>query len=216
MSKSFRDLVEAINSREAKEKAPTNGKVGGEPKADGEKAFAKAHGYPVEKGGEYDYANSTKNSDDVLNARKQKEADLDSAGQKDSVQQGTSKLKDLSGFMGKKTPARRGDSKDGNKVAVRMSPSSVEAFKEEVEDIAEDNYVVSDLVKIVKSGKSSKVNFRDGDATLVNVMTAKKMMEIYNQLNPDNAEKFRETVNKNAAGFLKMMNFTMTSRKGSK
>lgn len=215
MTKSFRDLVEAINSRKAKEKAPTEGKVGGEPSADGEKAFAKAHGYPVEKGGEYDHAYPTKNSDDVLNARKQKEADLDQAGEKDTVQLATSKLKDLSGFMGKKTRAGRGDKEDGDKVAVRISPSSVEAFKEEVEEIAEDA-IVSELAKIVKSGKPSKINFKDGDATLVNAITAKKMMEIYNQLNPDNAEKFRETVNKNAAGFLKMMNFTMTSRKGSK
>ena len=44
MAKSFRDLVRAINEVNI---APTEGKVGGKPKAKGEAEFAAAHGYPV-------------------------------------------------------------------------------------------------------------------------------------------------------------------------
>lgn len=227
MSKSFRELIEALNARKTKEKAPTKGKVGGEPNTDGEKEFAKAHEYPVKKGGEYDRAYPTKNSDDVLNARKQKEVDMDQPGEKTPVEQGTSKLKDLSGFKDRKTVARQGDKSEGDNQILRKSPSAVQAFKEEKvvkyfdkkvkekeleikesEELIED--VASELNKIAESGKSGKINFKDGDTTNVSPVVAKKMMETYNQLNSENAKKFRETINKDATGFLKMMNFSLT------
>lgn len=208
MSKSFRDLVEALNARKRKEKYPTDGKVGGKPYADGEKDFADAHGYPVKKGGEYDQEYPTKNTDDVLNARKAKEVDMDQPGEKNPVQQGTSKLKDLSGFMGKKTKNMGRGSKTQGDLDIVTGPSTVKAFKEEVEEEIQED-VAQALQKIAKSGTSGVIKFADGDTTKVDSNTAKKMLAIHSKLSPENAKKFRETINHDAAGFLKVMNFSM-------
>lgn len=267
MSKSFRELVEAINAR----KPPMHGKVGGPPKAKGEEEFADENEYPVTTGGKDDTASPFKNADNVLNARKAKQTSNLSnkvPGERSKINQGSSEVKQLAGFKGSQTPPNHGDTRDGDKKPVRTSKSAVSSVTEETEDLDElsnkklKSYskkasreldtaktfvnqmlgkntrrinkridgvslanrkikeetdltedVTSELGKIAKSGKSGQVTFGDGDKTNVNASTAKKMMETYNKLNPDNARKFRDTINGSAAGFLRMMKF---SDKGSK
>lgn len=202
----FIELIEAINTRKKKDKAPTEGNVGGKPKAAGSADFAASHGYPVKPGGETDRAHPA-GSDDVLNARDTKETDQDENeknGERDIVQQGTAVLKDLSGFMNKKTKPNFGDNQQGDINLVR-GPSSVEVINEDVVDHLED---------IVKSNKDGAVSFEDGDTAKVNLDTAKNMLNVLKQLNQTNAKKFHELVNKDAEGFLKMLKFSANWGKG--
>lgn len=72
---------------------------------------------------------------------------------------------------------------------------------------------VSDtLVKIAKSGKAAQVTFADGDTAEVNPKSAKKLLDTQSKLNAANAKKFNGALNKSAADFLKMMNFSGPSK----
>ena len=86
MSKSFRELIEAINKKKDELR----------PRSGGEADFAKSQGYPAsdEIGGENDREYPAKGTDDVLNARKAKETHAHNnkvAGERSPIQQGTSK-----------------------------------------------------------------------------------------------------------------------------
>lgn len=152
MSKSFRELVEAINK-----KAKDDLAIGSKNRAKGHRKFVAAHTVKVNDLED----NGTTNKDAVVaNSAK---ADNTVAGEREPVKQGTSKL------------------------------------KEDVSDI---------LVKIAKSGKASMVTFADGDTAQVNSKSAKKLLDTQSKLNDANAKKFKDTLNKSAAGFLKMMNFS--------
>lgn len=230
MSKSFRDLVESLNAKNRK-KAPTHGKVGGEPRSKGEADFAKDQGYPVKVGGDTDKPYPVKGTDDVVNRRNAKETQNVSntvAGEKEKKTQGNSTMKDLSGFKGQQTPLRMGDKREGDTKPVRTSPSAAAVFgsktasraggsatgektlvktsKSAVKPVSED--VATQLGNIAKGAQGGTIKFVDGDTSNVSLATAKKMLGIASSLSPDNAKKFRETINKSAVGFLKMMKFS--------
>lgn len=158
MSKSFRDLVEAINK-----KAKNDLAVGSENRDKGTVKFVAAHDvksvYPADK--------DDGKTISILNAKKtaphSAKHDNAVAGERKIVSQGTSKV---------------------------------------VEDVS------SMLTKIAKSGKSSMVTFADGDTAKVDSKSAKKLLNIQANLNSENGKKFKESINKNAAGLLKMMNFS--------
>jgi hypothetical protein len=155
MSKSFRELVEAINK-----KAEDDLAIGSKNRAKGHRKFVAAHTVNVNNLED----NGVTNKVAVANSAK---ADNTVAGERKPVKQGTSKL------------------------------------KEDVSDL---------LVKIAKSGKASMVTFADGDTAQVNSKSAKKLLDTQSKLNDANAKKFKDTLNKSAAGFLKMMNFSGPSK----
>ena len=227
MSKSFRELVEAINKRaetssHSEKEFSFDDKAHG-PKPAGEVEFAATQGYPVKVGSENDKVYVYPKTDDLLNARKMKQANHSNTtnGERSVVSQGSSKMNDASGFKDKQMPANYGDKRQGDMKPVR-GPSSVETYKEENQTFAElfnrtqsevnEEQIVEDvasmLMKISHTGKPGEVTFDDGDTTTVNVTTAKRMMETYSKLNSQNAEKFRSTINGSATGFLKMMKFS--------
>lgn len=156
MSKSFRELVEAINK-----KAKDDLAIGSKNRAKGHRKFVAAHSVKA-----VDLEDNSTTNKDAIVANSAK-ADNTVAGERDPVKQGTSKL------------------------------------KEDVSDL---------LAKIVKSGKSSHVTFADGDTAEVDPKLAKKLLDTHSKLNSANAKKFKDTLNKSAAGFLKMMDFSGSSK----
>jgi len=193
MAKSFRDLVRAINEVNI---APTEGKVGGKPKAKGEAEFAAAHGYPVTVKNEKDEEYPTKNADDVLNARDMKQTDAHKPGlpgERTVVQQGNSKMKDFSGFQNNQTKPNRGDKRQGDTKNLRLSSSAVEPISEAV---------MGQLNSIANSGKSGVVRFDDGDTAKVDSKTADKVVKFVTTHKNSvgnlgkSAKKFLEIMNK--------------------
>jgi len=192
MSKSFHDLQDMLNEKHNKSEGSD---IGGFRSA-GEAEFAKQNGYPVKVGGEYDKS-SPQGSDDILNARSTKETDAHDnkvEGERTPIKQGTSTLKDLSGFKNKQTPPRHGDVREDEQYA------------------AKKNNVGAELTKIVETRSAATINFADGDKTLVTPKTAQMILDAHSKLNTNNGKKFMETINKNAVGFLKMLSFASKGR----
>ena len=140
MSKSFRDLVEALNAKMRKKEQPMDGQVGGKPYAKGEEEFAKDM-YPANDkvGGPNDRPSPGKGADDAVNARKMKQtakAEPGVAGEKTTPKQGTSTTANSFGYKGSQTPPNRGDNRQGDIKPVKTSPSAVKAV---AEGRAEDN-----------------------------------------------------------------------------
>jgi len=158
MSKSFRDLVEAINK-----KAKDDLAVGSKHRVKSMAKFVAAHDVQSDYPADRDDGKTIS----ILNAKNtapdSAKHDNAVAGERKIVRQGTSKV---------------------------------------VEDVS------SMLTKIAHSGKSSMVTFADGDTANVDSKSAKKLLNIHTNLNSANGKKFKETINKNAAGLLKMMNFS--------
>lgn len=202
MAKTYKDLISAINEKHTSAAA---GSVGAVPSAAGEADFANAHGYPVKVGGPNDMAYPTDDADDAVNARKMKETDKHDnkvEGERAPISQGTSTLNDLSGFKGKQTPPRHGDSRQGDIKPVR-GPSSVKGMNEDVG---------KELVKIAEGRNPGTIHFGDGDTSTVSPKTAKKMLEVHSKLSAENGKKFMQSISKNAIGFLKMMEFASKGR----
>lgn len=158
MSKSFRDLVEAINK-----KAKDDLALGSKHRVKAMAKFVAAHDVQSDYPADRDDGKTIS----ILNAKKtapdSAKHDNAVAGERKIVRQGTSKV---------------------------------------VEDVS------SMLTKIAHSGKSSMVTFADGDTANVDSKSAKKLLNIQTNLNSANGKKFKESINKNAAGLLKMMNFS--------
>ena len=229
MSKSFRDLVEALNAKTRTKNPSMKGHVGGKPAAAGEAEFAKDM-YPAKVGGENDKPYPVKDTDDKLNARKTKQtakAEPGVAGEKQTPKQGTSSPSNPFGFKGSQTSPNRGDNRQGDKKPVKTSPSSVKTVTEsskslkrfnEIVKIKESHQITEDVMaqlkKIAAGVSEGKVNFADGDSTNVSPDTAKRMIAAQQKLAPQNAKKFAESINKSPEGFLKMMAFS--SKHGEK
>lgn len=191
----YRDLIEALQKR--KEDEEESGDVGKKPRAKGEAEFAAAQ-YPVDATGPHNTPHPS-GSDGVLNARATSKTDKHDppvpGGDRKIVKQGTSDLKDQSGFKGSQTPTRRGDKREGDIKIVRLSSSSVQ----------ED--VIVQLEEIATGSIPQNVIFEDGDSIMVKPKVAFKLMETYVRLKPENAEKFKERVNSGPSGVLAMMKF---------
>ena len=200
MSKTFKELVEALRAREDEsdkenkfiedEDDPSYGAVGGDPRAEGEKVFAKAHGYPVDATGPNNTPYPAKDTDDVLNARKTIKTTHKIGPPESKVEQGTSKLPDQSGFKGSRTSTRANSTETrGDAEVVRTSPSAVKGLQE------------SAFTQL------QTIRFQDGDEAFVSAKSAAKIMDTVKSLKPDNAKKFQDTINSSPAGLMKMMKF---------
>lgn len=225
MSKTFRELVEELKKREnipspdsphisrpskkhedevendylENEDDPMHGSVGGEPRAEGEKVFAKAHLYPVtNRTAKNDMPYPAKGSDDVVNARgtKQTKHSPNAPGES-TPKQGSSKLPEISAFNGSRSLTRANSQETrGDANPVRTSPSAVKGIQESV---------TSQLNKIQKSGGT--LRFQNGDEAFVSAQNAKKLVSTMTSLKADNAKKFQDTINSSPAGLMKMMKF---------
>lgn len=217
MAKTFRELVEAMNKRTPREENEENDEAKVlKPRAKGEQDFANAHGYPVDATGPQNRPSPGEGADDVLNARQTKKSEKHEppvpGGEKSPISQGTSKLKDLSGFSGRASKTRANASAvAGDVKPVRTSKSAVKTVEgpwkntmSDLPSISED--VISQLTSVA-SGKASSVKFADGETAQVNPASAKKLLNVMSKLGRENAKKFRDTVNSGTEGFLKMMNF---------
>lgn len=78
-------------------------------------------------------------------------------------------------------------------------------MKESEEDLFED--VIDDLKDIVKTKSFKKVKFQDKSSVKVDLFSASALVAVFNALNPDNQKKFRDLINKNKAGLMKLHDF---------
>lgn len=207
MSKKYRDLLQSISEaklRKGQEIEGDDDEQVLQPRADGERDFAKSQ-LPVHVGGPMDRPTPTKNSDNVANARSMKPTTpKGNAGSGDRTfpRQGTSILPDKSGFKWQRsvTPANnRGERGDAQ--IVRLSPSAVKM----PDNLGED--VTDQLERIADGGAPGDVITSDGHVTVIHPTGARSLLETFRQLNPQNAEKFRASINEGPAGLLKMMKF---------
>ena len=204
MAKTFRDLVEALKKREEYEEGSEDyGNVGGRPRAEGEAAFADAHGYPVKVRGKGDRAYPSQGTDDVLNANRNTKKDdhnlpSHNRGEKRNITQGTSSLpgSEKLGFGDKRTSTAANKSEvTGDARPVRLSPSAVQPMQESM---------TTQLTKISSAGSPGTVQFSDGDKAQVSPQLASKMLSKMHSMGPSapNFAKDLET----PGGFMKMMN----------
>lgn len=210
MSQSFRELVERINKRRKEQDDDENdlkyGNVGGKPRAKGEREFAKAAtGYPIEDPTDpsINIPYPVKGTDDSLNARDTRKTKKHKppvpGGEKEIVNQGTSKLPDQSGYKATKSKTRaNADGIAGDTSVVRLSKSAVEPKGVLVEDFK------NSLANISSSGKAQMIEFSDGDKALVNPIIAKKILELASNMGP-NGKKTLQIASKSPAGMMKIM-----------
>lgn len=183
--KTFRQLREALDKANPEA-------AGLKPRAQGEQEFADAHtrqttDYPVSsKGGE----------------TKQAEHQPEN-GDRSPIKQGTSDLKDQSGFKGSKTPLTRADKTQGDMKPVRQSPSSVQAFKE---SLFVNQPVISESDEDIVY-----IDLLNGDAIEINQDTWDALHQVYENLNTGNREVFRAAVNESADSFEKILDFVVES-----
>lgn len=210
MPKTFSKLMEEI--QENPEAA------GLAPKSRGEKAFAALQGYPPAIKGPFDKAYPADETDDVLNAREMKQTGMHKtappvqSGETKPIPQGTSTLKDPSGFRGQ--PSRTNANiraVAGDPKPVKTSPSAVatvdgtwkNTMKRDLKAISES--VTSQLPKLASSGGTIK--FSNGETAKIDAGDAKKLLDAMKKLNPDNTKRMQDMINSGPEGFMKAMKF---------
>jgi hypothetical protein len=183
--KTFRQLREALDKANPEA-------AGLKPRAQGEQEFADAHTRQTT-----DYPVSSKGGD-----TKQAEHQPEN-GDRSPIKQGTSDLKDQSGFKGSKTPLTRADKTQGDMKPVRQSPSSVQAFKE---SLFVNQPVISESDEDIVY-----IDLLNGDAIEINQDTWDALHQVYENLNTGNREVFRAAVNESADSFEKILDFVVES-----
>ena len=181
--KTFKQLREDVD---AKAKNPEAAAL--KPRATGEQDFANMHkktvtDYPVSGEG----GTTTKTIHQPDN------------GDKNPIQQGTSKLADKSGFKGSKTPLTRADKTQGDFKPVRLSPSAV---KESVFNSA----VFSESAE-----GEIDIELMNGDTATINEDIYEAIHDIFEQLSPDNQKIFHAAVNESAESFEKILDFVVAT-----
>ena len=71
--------------------------------------------------------------------------------------------------------------------------------------------IISDLKNINESGESEYIMFKDKSRLKVDDETSKHLLNIYENLNTENQNKFIEVIEKNQHNFLKMADFSVNS-----
>ena len=183
--KTFRQLREALDKANPEAAALR-------PRAQGEVDFADAHTREVK-----DYPVSSKGGE-----TKQAEHQPEN-GDRSPIKQGTSDLKDQSGFKGSKTPLTRADKTQGDMKPVRQSPSSVQAFKE---SLFVNQPVISESDEDIVY-----IDLLNGDAIEINQDTWDALHQVYENLNTGNREVFRAAVNESADSFENILDFVVES-----
>jgi len=172
------------------------------PRAQGEQDFVDAHtvdstDYPV-KG-----TSAKLNADSATKTMHQP-----ANGDRAPLKQGTSDLKDQSGFKGNKTPLTRADKTQGDMKPVKTAASSVTipAFQESV---------FVNVPMISESDEDSIfIELLNGDTVEINEDTYNSIVDVFEQLNTGNREMFRAAINENADTFEQILDFVVETLQG--
>jgi hypothetical protein len=196
--KTFKQLREATAVK--KDENPEAAAL--KPRAQGEQDFIDAHtvdstDYPV-KG-----TSAKLNADSATKAMHQP-----ANGDRAPLKQGTSELKDQSGFKGNKTPLTRADKTQGDMKPVKTAASSVTipAFQESV-------FVNTPMIS-ESDEDSIIVELLNGDTIEINEDVYNGLIDVYEQLNTGNRAMFKSAVNESADTFEKVLDFVFESLEG--
>jgi len=189
--KTFKQLREATARAENPEAAALK------PRAQGEQDFVDAHSvdskdYPV------------KGTSDNTTKTKHQPANAD----RSPIKQGTSDLKDQSGFKGSKTPLTRADKTQGDMKPVKTAASSVTipAFQESV-------FVNTPMIS-ESDEDAIVVELLNGDTIEINEDVYNAIVDVFEQLNTGNRAMFKSAVNENADTFEHVMDFVFETLQG--
>lgn len=187
--KTFKQLREAVKKEENPEAKSL------EPRAEGEKHFKDMHEKEVE-----DYP--VKGTSDKINAgTAEKTMHQPGNGDRTAPKQGTSELKDQSGFKGSKTPLTRADKTQGDMKPVKTAASSVTipAFQESI---------FVNAPTISESDEDTiTVELLNGDVIEINEDIFNALTDTYEQLNTGNRVVFKSAVNESIDSFERVLEF---------
>lgn len=194
--KTFKQLREATAKAENPEAAALR------PRAQGEQDFVDAHKvdsteYPV------------KGTFEKLNAGDAKKTMHQPANaDRSPIKQGTSDLKDQSGFKGSKTPLTRADKVQGDMKPVKTAASSVNvpAFQESV--------FVNKPVISESDEDAIVVELLNGDTIEINEDVYNALVDVYEQLNTGNRSMFKSAINESADTFEQVLDFVFETLQG--
>jgi hypothetical protein len=195
--KTFKQLREATAKKDENPEADAL-----RPRAQGEQDFVDAHTvdsteYPV------------KGTTDKLNAGSaEKTMHQPANGDRAPLKQGTSDLKDQSGFKGSKTPLTRADKTQGDMKPVKTAASSVNvpAFQESV-------FVNTPMIS-ESDEDSIIVELLNGDTIEINEDVYNGLIDVYEQLNTGNRTVFKSAVNESADTFENVLDFVFETLQG--
>jgi hypothetical protein len=191
--KTFKQLREATKRDENPEAAALK------PRAQGEQDFVDAHTVDTQ-----DYP--VKGTTDKLNANSAEKAKHQPAnGDRTAPKQGTSDLKDQSGFKGNKTPLTRADKTQGDMKPVKTSASAVNvpAFQESV-------FVNAPMIS-ESDEDSIIVELLNGDTIEINEDTYNAIVDVFEELTTGNREVFRAAINESADTFERILDFVASA-----
>ena len=188
--KTFKQLREATVKKDVNPEAASL-----KPRAQGEQDFIDMHTvdsqeYPV------------KGTSDKLNAGgAEKTMHQPGNGDRSAPKQGTSELKDQSGFKGNKTPMTRADKTQGDMKPVKTAASSVNvpAFSESI--------FVNTPVISESSEDTIEVELLNGDTIEINEDIFNAITDVYEQLNTGNRVVFKAAVNESIESFERVLEF---------
>jgi len=92
-----------------------------------------------------------------------------------------------------------------SKTNANANATKPQSVKEEL--ITEETGVIESLKKIASSGKSGKIEFKNGGSFTVDKKSASVLVGVYEALKPANAKKFATNLMKGKSEFMKMLNF---------
>jgi hypothetical protein len=192
--KTFKQLREATAKRDENPEAAAL-----KPRAQGEQDFVDAHSvdsadYPV-KG-----TSAKLNATDATKTKHQP-----GNGDRTRPEQGTSTLKDQSGFKGSKTKLTPADKTQGDMKPVKTSASAVNvpAFQESV-------FVNTPMISESEED-SIIVELLNGDTIEINEDTYNALVDVYEQLNTGNRAMFKSAVNESADTFEQVLDFVASA-----
>ena len=124
---------------------------------------------------------------------------------------GEKKFKDDHKIEKKKYPAE--EVKEGELPPALKKAIAKKKGEEPEDDDELDEDVFSDLENIVKNKSMKKVKFANGKTLEVDLFTASAFVNMFKQVNPNNAERGKAYIDKSPENFMKMMDLAMGGSK---
>lgn len=178
--KTFKQLREALSQEENPEAKALR------PRAKGEQDFYDAHTREIT-----DYPASNTNKETKIADHQPNNGD------RATIQQGTSKLSDKSGFKGSKTPLTRADKTQGDFKSVKTSPSAVK-----FESVFTNQPIINESDEDVM-----EFELDNGDIVEINVDIYNSIHEVFDKLSTGNQAVFKSAVNESADSFEHILDF---------
>jgi hypothetical protein len=195
--KTFKQLREATAVK--KDENPEAAAL--KPRAQGEQDFVDAHSvdstnYPVSPNSHTTDDKTTKTTHQPGN------------GDRTRPEQGTSTLKDQSGFKGSKTKLTPADKTQGDLKPVKTAASSVN-----VPSFQESVFVNAPMIN-ESDEDSIFIELLNGDTVEINEDTYNAIVDVFEQLNTGNREMFRAAINESADTFEQILDFVVETLQG--